>query len=223
MTESQVPSLTLFYSPRACSLACHISLEETGLPFAVEAVRIRAGEHTQAAYKAVNPWGKIPALAVGDEVLTETHAILTYIAGAAPDAGLLPSVGTLLRARAHEWMNFLSSTVHIAFRPLFRPNTLLGDPAMEPALRAYGVPILRDTLLEVDRRLAGKTWALGDAYSVCDPYLLVFYIWSQREDVVPDMAAMPNYRALAERVLARPATQRALAREGLTPEGLRAR
>lgn len=215
--------LTLFFSPRACSLACHISLEEAGLPFTAELVRIRAGEHKAAAYKAVNPMGKIPALRIGDEVLTEAHAILTYIAGAAPEAKLLPPEGTLARARAHEWLNFLSSTVHIAYRPLFRPATLLDDPEMEPRFRAFGAPILRDTLLEVNRRLAGKTWALGDDYSVCDPYLLVFYIWSQREDVVPDMADMPNYRALAERVLARPATQRALAREGLDSAALAAR
>ena len=214
--------LVLYYSPRACSLACHIALEESGLPFEARAVRIRAGEHQSAAYKAVNPWGKIPALAIGEEVLTETHAILTYIAGAAPAAKLLPPEGTLARARAHEWMNFLSSTVHIGFRPLFRPNLLLDDPAMVPRLRATGIPILRDTVVEVDRRLAGRQWALGEHYSVCDPYLLVFYIWTQREDVVGSMPELPNYRELAARVLARPATRRALAHEGLDAAALKA-
>jgi glutathione S-transferase len=161
-------------------------------------------------------------LAVGDQVLTEAHAILTYIAGAAAEAGLLPPDGTMDRARAHEWMNFLSSTMHIAFRPLFRPNTLLDDPALAPRLRAFGIPLLRDTLLAVDRRLNGRQWALGDRYSVCDPYLLVFYIWSQREDVVGDMPELPHYRALATRVLLRDATRRALAREGLDAAALRA-
>lgn len=215
-------SLVLYYSPRACSLACHIALEESGLPFETRLVRLRAGEHQSVAYKSVNPWGKIPALAVGDEVLTEAQAILTYIAGAAPAAKLLPADGTLARARAHEWMNFLSSTVHIAFRPLFRPNLMLEDPTMAAKLRARGIPILRDVVMEIDRRLAGRQWALGEHFSVCDPYLLVFYIWTQREDVVGDMPEVPNYRGLAARVLARPATSRALAREGLDAAALRA-
>jgi glutathione S-transferase len=191
------PPLILFYSPRACSLACHIALEETGLPFEASPVRIRADEHRSEAYLRVNPKGKIPALRVGEEVLTETHAILTYIAGLAPQACLLPPEGALARARAHEWLNYLSSTVHIAFRPLFRPASLIDDPSLAPRLRAFGAPVLRDILAGVDRRLEGRRWALGEAYSVCDPYLLVFYIWSQREDVVGDMADMPRYRALA--------------------------
>jgi len=216
-------SLVLYYSPRACSLACHIALEESGLPFEAQLVRIRAGEHKAAGYKAVNAWGKIPALTIDGQLLTEAQAILTYIAGAAPGRHLLPPDGTLERARAHEWMNFLSSSVHIAFRPLFRADTLLDDPLLAPRLRAFGLPALRNTLLEVDRRLGDRQWALGERYSVCDPYLLVFYIWSQREDVVGDMPDLPNYRRVAQAVLARPATRRALAREGLDENALRAR
>ncbi len=216
------PPLVLYYSPRACSLACHIALEESGLPFETRLIRLRAGEHKTDAYRAVNPTGKIPALAVGDQVLTEAHAILTYIAGAAPGVGLLPPDGTLARAHAHEWMNFLSSTLHIAFRPLFRPNTLLDDADLAPRFRAFGIPVLRDALLEVDRRLEGRPWVLGDRYSVCDPYVLVFYLWSQREDVVGDMPDLPHYRAVAERVLGREATRRALTREGLSAAALRA-
>ncbi|MGH8241037.1 MAG: glutathione S-transferase family protein [Steroidobacteraceae bacterium] len=218
------PQMTLFYSPRACSLACHIALEESGLPFTAHAVRIRAGEHESADYRRINPWGKIPALRIGDEVLTEAHAILTFIGELAPpELALIPTSDPLQRARAHEWMNFLSSTVHIAFRPLFRPQSLLGAAELHPKLREVGVPTLRKTLSEVDSRLAAKTWALGERYSVCDPYLLVFYIWSQREDVIEYAPDLPNWRALAERMFARPATERALAREGLTRDSLKLR
>lgn len=217
-----MPDLTLFYSPRACSLACHIALEESGLPFTAQPVRIRKGEHKLDDYLAQNPWGKIPALRIDDEVLTETHAILSYIADTAgPDSGLIPSGDPLRRARAHEWMNFLSSTVHIAFRPLFRPNYLIGNPDLYPQLHEVGIPNLRRTLLEVDHRLEGKTWALGDNYSVCDPYLFVFHIWSQREDVVEHVADMPNWMAHRQRIEQRVATQTALAREGITPENIR--
>jgi glutathione S-transferase len=216
-----MPELTLFASPRACSLACHIALEESGLPYAANIVRIRDGQHQTSEYLKINPWGKIPALRIDSEVLTEAHAILSYIADTAPaEKNLLPRNNPLLRARAHEWMNFLSATVHIAFRPLFKPQYLIGDPELYTKLHETGIPNLKKTLLEVDRRLAGKTWALGDSYSVCDPYLLVFYIWSQREDVVGHVADMPNWRALAERIFAREATWICLNREGVTPENI---
>jgi len=213
-----LPKLTLYTSPRACSTACHIALEESGLDYDVEIVRIREGRHREASYLAVNPWGKIPALRVDDEVLTEAHAILSLVGDMSGDE-LLPGEG-LKRARAHEWMNFLSATVHVAFRPLFRPNLLIGDESLYPRLRETGVPILRKALLEVDRRLADRTWALGEKFSVVDPYLLVFWIWSQRDDVVPQVADMPNWRAHAGRVFARPATWHCLNREGVTRDNI---
>jgi glutathione S-transferase len=218
---SNDPALTLFYSPRACSLACHIALEESGLPFSTKEVRIRENKHKDESYRLINRWGKIPALMIGDQVLTEAHAILSYIGERAAHDLLLPAAGTLARARAHEWMNFLSSTVHIAFRPLFRTAVLAGANGPIDAVRRAGIPLLRETLAEVDRRLAGRSWALGEKYSVCDPYLLVFWIWSQRDDVIEHVEEMPNWRGLADRIFARPATQRVLAREGLTPEALR--
>jgi len=214
-----LPELTLFASPRACSLACHIALEESGLDYNLQLVKIREGQHQAEEYLRVNPWGKIPALQIDDEVLTEAQAILSYIGDSAP-ANILPRDDALARARAHEWMNFLTSTVHIAFRPLFKPQYLISDPALYPQLQEVGIPNLRKTLLEVDRRLAGKTWALGDDYSVVDPYLLVFRIWSQREDILPHVADMPNWTAHAERIFARESTWKCLNREGITPDNI---
>jgi glutathione S-transferase len=214
-----LPELTLYASPRACSLACHIALEESGLDYHLELVKIREGQHQTDAYLQVNPWGKIPALTIDDEVLTEAQAILSYI-GDTATVDLLPRDDALARARAHEWMNFLTSTVHIAFRPLFKPHYLISDPALYPQLQEVGIPNLRKTLLEVDRRLDGRTWALGDNYSVVDPYLLVFRIWSQREDILPHVADMPSWKAHADRIFARESTWRCLNREGITPDNI---
>ena len=214
-----MPELTLYTSPRACSSACHIALEESGLSYDIEVVRIREGRHQQAAYLQINPWGKIPALRIDAEVLTEAHAIFSYIGDTAKH-DVLPRHDPLARARAHEWMNFLSATVHIAFRPLFKPQYLISDQDLYPKLQEVGIPNLRKTLLEVDRRLADRTWALGEHFSVVDPYLLVFWIWSQRDDIVPHVADMPNWRALAERVYARPATWKCLNREGVTKDNI---
>ncbi len=214
-----MPQLTLFASPRACSLACHIALEESGLSYNVNIVKIREGQHLTEEYLRTNPWGKVPALRIDDEVLTEAQAILSYI-GDTSSASLLPRESALARARAHEWMNFLTATVHIAFRPLTKPQYLVADPSLFPKLQELGIPNLRKTLLEVDRRLEGRTWALGDNYSVVDPYLLVFWIWSQREDIVPHVADMPNWKAHAARIFERDATWKCLNREGVTPDNI---
>ncbi len=212
-------AMILYTSPRACSTACHIALEESGLPYEARLVRIRQREHLDQPYLEINPWGKIPALAIGKEVLTETHAILTYVADTA-GKGLPKLSQALQRARAHEWMNFLSSAVHIAYKPLFKPATLISDERLHPELQELGARTLRKTLLEVDRRLCGREFALGDDYSVVDPYLLVFWIWSQRRDIVPHVADMPAWRAHAERVYARPATWTCLTREGISPDNI---
>lgn len=214
-----MPKLTLFTSPRACSGACHIALEESGLDYDIELVKIREGRHLTEEYLRINPWGKIPALRIDDEVLTEAQAILSYIGDTSAN-NLLPRNDALARARAHEWMNFLTATVHIAFRPLFKPQYLIGDESLYPKLREVGIPNLKNTLLEVDRRLENRDWALGDSYSVVDPYLLVFWIWSQRDDVVPHVADMPNWRAHAERMFNRPATWRCLNIEGVTKDNI---
>ena len=214
-----MPKLTLFTSPRACSGACHIALEESGLDYDIELVKIREGRHLTEEYLRINPWGKIPALRIDDEVLTEAQAILGYIGDSSAN-NLLPQNDALARARAHEWMNFLTATVHIAFRPLFKPQYLIGDESLYPKLREVGIPNLKNTLLEVDRRLENRDWALGDSYSVVDPYLLVFWIWSQRDDVVPHVADMPNWRAHAERMFNRPATWRCLNIEGVTKDNI---
>ncbi len=216
-----MPQLTLFVSPRACSLACHIALEESGLPFTIKIVKIREDQHRTAEYLGVNPWGKIPAMLVDGEVLTEAHAILSLVGDLAPpEKKLLPRDSPLKRAHAHEWMNFLSSTVHIAFRPLFRPHYLIGARSLYPKLREVGVPTFQKTLLEVERRLSGNRWALGGDYSVVDPYLLVFYMWSQREDVVEYAPKLPVWKEHWERIYSRETTQRALATEGITPENI---
>lgn len=212
--------IVIYTSPRACSTACHLALEESGIDYAFELVRIRRGENRLPAYLEINPAGKVPALKTGEGVLTETPAILLRIADLArPGKTLVPAPPDGLY-RALEWMSFLTSTVHLAFRPLFRPQQFTDDESLFPAVREKGGSLLRDTLLEVERRLAGTGWALDDSYSVVDPYLLVFHIWSQRDDIRPYVAEMPNWDAHRQRIEDRPATWCVLAREGITPENI---
>ena len=109
------------WSSGACSLASHLAIEASGLPYTSREVDTR-GDSRSPEYLALNPEGGVPALVIDGAVLTESQAILTYIGDLVPERALIPATGTMARARAHEWMNFLSSGLHVAFRQLMVPR-----------------------------------------------------------------------------------------------------
>jgi glutathione S-transferase len=225
MPLKEKADLELFYSPRACSVSCHIALEESGLEYSVRATPVRQGANKTADYLALNPTGKIPVFRVGSEIITEAHAILTWIGDNTPGHRLLPAaqLGSLDRVRAHEWMNYLSSTVHIAFRPFFRPADLVGEEGPIDVLQQVGGPRFKTTMLDFDRRLKGREYALGDGFSVVDGYCFIFYIWSRLEAVREWAPAMPNAAAHALRMLERETVRTVIDREGFElPAGIAA-
>jgi glutathione S-transferase len=207
------PSLTLFYFPRACSLAVHIALEEAGLCYERRIVDLRSGQNRGPEYLATNPTGAVPALTIGDQTLTETQAILTYIGDWDADKKLLPPPGDFRRYRAHEWMNFMSSSVHTYIRSIFRSSVYAGeDEIANAAVNVQGVKNLAKSVATVEKRLAGQTWALGDQFSVADAYLFVMYLWTTDERIA-SVPERPRWQALAKRVWQRPAVQRVVAIE----------
>lgn len=214
----------LYYSPGACSLAPHIVLEEIGAPYELELRSARNAEGTSApAYLALNPKGRVPALAGmpgsaggAPGLLTEAPAILFFLARSHPDAGLLPR-DPAAEARCMEWMNWLSGTVHgQSYGQIWRAHRFIGDPAQHAAVVAKGRENLDEQYAYVETVLAdGRDWAVPGQYSIVDPFLLVFWLWGQRTGL--EMAARyPVWARLSERVLARPAVQRALEQEKVT-------
>ncbi len=211
--------LTLFYANGACSLAPHIALEETGVPYTPHRVDTAAGEQNQPAFLAINPKARVPALRIDDWVLTENTAILPWI-GQMPEAHLWPAAPAH-QARALEWIGWIASTVHIAYAHIRRAERYAtGDDALAN-VQAQGRVITRAAWEAVEARLGARrgpgAWAVGDAYSVVDPYLLVFWMWGRGAVLGYDMARdFPAWTDHARRMGARPAVQRVLAREGAT-------
>jgi glutathione S-transferase len=207
--------LKLFYSPGACSLAPHIALEEAGADF--EAVRLNFAEAEQRKpeYLAINPKGRVPALVERDWVLTENPAILAYIARRHPGAGLWPH-DARDEARCLEWLAWIASTIHPAYAHVRRPERYVEDDAAKAAVVAKGRETCRDLWTAVDRRLGPGPWAVGERFSVADPYLFVFWTWGGGQTLGFDMARdFPNWTAHARRMGERPAVRNALEREGL--------
>jgi len=198
--------MKLYFSPGACSLCPHIVLHEAGLDH--EAVKVNLKTHQLADgsdYYAINPRGYVPLLELDSgERLTENAALVQYIADLAPGSELLPPAGTLERTRVQSWLAFIGSELHKGFSPLFNP-----------ALPEEARPIFKKKLVErftwVDGQLAGKSWLMGEAFSVADAYLFVMTGWAARMGV--DIAGLENLAAHQARMQQRPAVQAALKME----------
>jgi glutathione S-transferase len=165
--------LVLYYTPGACSLASHIAIEEAGVDFRALSVDA-GGEVTRADYLQVNPAGTVPALLVDGAVLTETIAILCFIAGLAPQ--LLPEEAWSQNI-CFSRMAWFASSVHIAFRQTRRPERFANDPSAFDAVRGAGHIAFRTALAEIDAMLCDRPWIAGERFSIADAYALVVYGW----------------------------------------------
>jgi len=207
--------MRLYYTPGACSLAPHIVLEEVGARYELSRVDLAANQQNSAEFLRVNPKARVPALADGDWVLTECPAILRYIAARHPAAGLWPW-DPREEARCAEWLNWISSTIHVAAGYVRRASRYASDPHAVEDVAATGRKTCRALWQAVEERIGQGPWAIGERYSVADPYLLVYWLWGRSPLLGYDMAHdFPQWTAHARRLAARPAVQRTFASEGL--------
>lgn len=202
---------TLYFSPGSCSLASHACLLEAKAEFKANAVLLARGEQRSAAYLAVTPKGRVPALAVDGQVITETIAILSYIAARYPAAGLLPAEDPRELARAYELMSWYASTLHVAVAQVWRTERFVADETLWPALREHAVGELWRGFQEIDRLCAVGPWMLGPKFSVLDPYTLVFWRWGERLGF--DMPALGGWAAHGQRTMQRASVRAALEAE----------
>jgi len=201
--------MKLYYSPGACSLSPHIVLHESGLPF--DAVKAPTKTHKLpdgTDYYTINPLGYVPLLELDDGTrLTEGPAIVQYIADRVPERKLAPPYGTIARYRLMSWLTFVGTELHKSiFSPLF-------NPATPEAYKTMLHERLGGRLAWVNAQLEGRTWLLGDEFSVADAYLFVVTNWAKPMNV--DLTPYPHLVAWRTRVAARPAVQAALKAEGL--------
>jgi glutathione S-transferase len=199
--------MKLYYSPGACSLSPHIVLREAGLPFTSVLASTKTHKLPDGTdYYTINPKGYVPLLELDNgERLTEGPAIVQYIADQVPAKQLAPPAGTMARYRLMEWLNFITSELHKGFSPLFNKD-----------FPEQGKAIVRSKLGErlawVDAQLAGKSYLMGEQFSVA--YLFTVAGWGKYVGVEIDN--LRNLTAYMARVAARPAVQEALKAEGLT-------
>ncbi len=201
--------LKLFYAPNTCALASHIALEEAGAPY--EAVRIdfRANAQRAPDYLAINPKGRVPALLTDRGVLTETPAILAFVAQSYPNARLAPLDDPFEFARVQAFNSYLCSTVHVAHAHRMRGYRWADDPAAIADMQRKVPATIGDCFELIETTMLEGPWVMGAHYTVCDPYLFTLSSWLDADGV--DVARFPKVAALQERMNERPAVRQALA------------
>jgi glutathione S-transferase len=203
----------LFIAPGACSFAAHAILKalEIGHGLHPEIIRVPLRQPDSPIF-AVNPLGRVPALQLDTgEILTENGAILPYLGDLVPEAGLFAPVGSLERYRIQEWIGFLNSDIHGAFRPIFRPEFFNADPATQEGTKAQGLQRLKSLLEHIEKRLPAAGWLFGERFTIADAYLGYFLRGSARTGL--PLEQFPAIEAYAARYENHPAVQAALAAE----------
>lgn len=199
--------MKLYYSPGACSLAPHMALCESKIPFTPEKVDLKAKTYSGGDFKKVNPNGAVPVLELDNgERLTEAAVILQYVADQAPSANLIPAAGTWQRYKAQQWLNFVATEMHKGFSPLWKPNT-------PEAYKEIALQNLKAKFDFLSAHFEKSRFLMGDDLTVADFYLTTILGWSKPLKV--DLTPWPKLTEFAERVRARPGVQQAMREEGL--------
>ncbi|MEO8244321.1 MAG: glutathione S-transferase family protein [bacterium] len=198
--------MKLYYSPGTIALASLITLEELGVAYEPVRVDFTVAAQRGADYLAINAKGRVPSLVTDQGVLTETPAILSYLAQTHPAAGLL-SGDAFAVARVQEMMSYLCSTAHVSHAHRMRGSRWSDDPVVIEGLKLKVTRNVTEHFTYLEGRFVGP-WALGD-YSLADPYLYVLASWCPSDGV--DLARFPKIAAHFAAMNARPAVQRALA------------
>ncbi len=206
---------TLYYAPGTCAQAVRIALEEAQAPHALVRVDFASQQQRTPEYLAVNPKGRVPALVTAQGTLTETPALLLYVAQCFPQARLAPLDDPFALARMQELHSYLASTVHIAHAHRPRAARWADEPEAQAAMQRKVPANMRDCFAFIERHyLAGtdanhRPWLLGNDFSVADGYLFTVAGWLKSDGV--DIAEFPGVAAHSQRVAQRAAVQRALA------------
>ena len=197
------PRVTLFHSPNTRSSGALILLEELHADYLLHVLNMKTEEQRGAAYLAINPMGKVPAVKHGDALITEQGAVFLYLADLYPEAGITPEIGDPLRGPFLRWLFFYGSC--------FEPAIIDRSQKREPAPRGMSPYGDYDTMLQtLTDQLAKGPYLLGEKFTAADVLWGTALTWITKFKLVPEL---PVIKAYIDRVNARPAVKRAQAKD----------
>lgn len=200
--------LKLFLARGTCAQAVNIALHEAQAGHEVVVLDFAAQQQRSPEYLAINPKGRVPALLTERGVLTETPALLLYVAQRFPKAHLAPLQDDFALARMQEVNSYLASTVHVAHAHGRRASRWADEPEAMAAMQRKMPQNMTDCFTLIEQHYLPGPWVLGDTYSVADMYLFTVAGWLAGDTV--DIAQFPKVADHFRRVGERPAVQRAL-------------
>jgi len=203
--------LKFYYAPNTCALASHIALEEAGAEY--EAVRLdfADNEQRQPVYLMINPKARVPALATDRGVLTETPAILAFIAQTYPAARLAPFDDPFAFAEIQAFNAYICSTLHVAHAHKHRGPRWAEEESSFADMRRTAPRAVGACFALIESTMFKGPWVMGETYTICDSYLFTVAQWIEADGVDPGL--VPRVIDHRRRMSERPAVRRAIAAE----------
>ena len=196
--------MQLYYAPGTISIAVAIALHEAGLPFEPVRVDFASAEQTKPDFARINPKGRVPALVTERGILTETGALLDYVAARAPQAGLVPE-DPFAAAKMREVMYYLASTMHVNHAHKMRGHRWADRPESWEDMAAKVPATMTASAAHIEAEGLAGPFVLGEKISLADPYLYVVSRWLAGDGV--DTAALPKLTAFMAAMAARPSVR----------------
>ncbi|MCA1455037.1 glutathione S-transferase N-terminal domain-containing protein [Bradyrhizobium sp. BRP22] len=203
--------LKLYYTPGTCALASHIALEESGAPYTIERIDFKTNQQNSPDYLKVNPKGRVPALVTDHGVLTETPALLAFIAQSFPKAKLAPLDDIFAFAQVQAFNSYLCSTLHVAHAHKMRGYRWAAEESSFADMKRMIPKTVGASFALVERDMLRGPWVMGEAYTICDIYLFTMAQWLEGDGV--DLAAVPKVVDHRKRMAERPAVKKVLEAE----------
>src|SRR5712672_1076537 len=203
--------LKLYYARNTCALASHIALEQAGADY--EAVRVDFATNAQRSpeYLKINPKGRVPSLVTDRGIMTETPAILLFVSQSFPKARLAPLDDPFALGQVQAFNSYLCATVHVAHAHRMRGYRWADDPAAIEAMKRKVPDSVAACYELIESKMLRGPWVMGDAYTICDPYLFTVAQWMEGDSIDP--ARFPKVRDHRQRMSERAAVRKVVAEE----------
>jgi glutathione S-transferase len=203
--------MKLYYAVHTCALASHIALEDAGAEYSTVRINFAAEEQRKPEYLAINPKARVPSLITERGILTETPAMLAFIAQSFPKARLAPLDDPFGFAEVQAFNSYLCATLHVAHAHRMRGYRWADDPAAIEAMKRKVPDSVAACYELIESKMLRGPWVMGDAYTICDPYLFTVAQWMEGDSIDP--ARFPKVRDHRQRMSERAAVRKVVAEE----------
>jgi len=203
--------LQLYYTPHTCALASHAALAMAGAEFELVRIDFAKNEQRSDRYLRINAKGRVPSLVTPRGILSETPAILAFVAQSYPSAKLAPIDDVFAFAQVQSFNSYLCSTVHVAHAHRMRGYRWTDDPAAIEAMKKKVPQSVSECFSLIESEMLQGPWVMGASFTICDLYLFTLAQWLEADGVKTE--AIPKVIDHRQRVAAIPAVARAIAIE----------